>query len=455
MKPKRFLFVMWEGGGNVPMQLGLAGKLVARGHEVRVLSEPSIEEDVRATGAAFGSFTNAPHRSDRSRESDFLRDFDAKTPLGAFAAARDHLFLGPARAYAEDTAAEIEQFEPTVLAADWTLTGAAVAGEAAGVPTALLVHGISLVPEPGRPAPGFGFLPASSVLGQARDRLFVAFFVRLFNKGLPALNDARRSFGLEPLAEVLEHMERPERFLCLCSKAFDFPAERPAANLRYVGPILEEPAWTQPWTSPWAADDRRPLVVVSMSTTFMSQERAIQRCIDAVAVMKVRALVTVGPALQPASFRGADNVVVVRSAPHDAVFAQARAVVTHAGMGTVTRALAHGVPLVCMPMGRDQDDVAARVRWHKAGLRIGHGASAVKIRRALDRVLREPSFREGAQRQRAVIDADVSADRAVTELEALAAGTPLSEKIVHGNPRLGEIDADRAELTTSPGTPSA
>ncbi len=421
MRPTRFLFVMWEGGGNVPMQLGLASKLVARGHEVRVLSEPSIEEDVRAVGAAFASFTNAPHRSDRSRESDFMRDFDAKTPLGAFAAARDHVILGPARAYAEDTAAEIERFEPAVLAADWTLTGAAVAGEAAGVPTALLVHGINLVPEPGKPAPGFGFTPASSVLGQARDRLFAAIFVGLFNKGLPALNDARRSFGLVPLREVLEHMHRPERFLCLCSEAFDFPAERPAANLRYVGPILEPPPWTQPWTSPWTANDSRPLVVVSMSTTFMSQERAIERCIDAATTMGVRALVTVGPALDPASFRGAENVVVVRSAPHDEVFAQASAVVTHAGMGTVTRALAHGVPLVCMPMGRDQDDVTVRVRWHGAGLRVGHGASVAKIRRALDRVLRDPSFRQGAQRLRAVIDADVSADRGVAELEALAA----------------------------------
>ncbi|HTZ64502.1 MAG TPA: glycosyltransferase [Solirubrobacteraceae bacterium] len=421
MKVKRFLFVMWEGGGNVPMQLGVARKLVARGHEVRVLAEPSIEEDVRAAGATFASFTNAPHRSERSRESDFFRDWDAKTPIGAFAAARDNLMLGPAKAYALDTTAEIDRFEPDVLAADWTLTGAAVAGEAAGVRTALLVHGVSLIPEPGKPAPGFGFTPASSALGRARDRAFVALFMRLFNKGLPALNDARRSFGLEPLADVLAHMGRQERLLFLCSEGFDFPAETPAANVRYVGPILEQPAWAQPWTSPWAPGDRRPLVVVSMSTTFMSQERALQRCTDAVRAMGVRTLVTVGPTLDPASFRGSENVVVVRSAPHDQVFAQASAVVTHAGMGTVTRALAHGVPLVCMPMGRDQDDVAVRVRYHGAGLRVGHGASAMKIRRALDRVLRDPSFREGAGRLRAVIEDDVKADRDVAELEALAA----------------------------------
>jgi hypothetical protein len=58
-------------------------------------------------------------------------------------------------------------------------------------------------------------------------------------------------------------------------------------------------------------DDRRPLVAISMSTTFMKQQSRS---------MSVRALVTVGPALDPAAFRGAESVAVLRSAPHDEVF---------------------------------------------------------------------------------------------------------------------------------------
>lgn len=423
MDPKRFLFVIGEGGGNVPPQLGLTRALVSRGHDVRVLTEPCVEEDVRATGASYVSFTKAPHRSDRSRESDFVRDFDAKTPIGTLAAFRERVIFGPARAYAEDTMAEIERWQPHVLAPDWIRTGAAVAGEAAGVPTALLVHGNNLLPEPGKPPPGFGFLPAKSAIGRSRDRLFERIYLRLFNKGLPALNDARRAFGLRPLTHVLEHFEGPARFLCLYSEAFDLPADRHPANLRYVGPVLEEPAWTEPWRSPWPPDDTRPLVVISMSTSFMKQERVLRRCIDAVSSMPVRALVTVGPTLDPSSFLGAENVVVVQSAPHDEVFRHASAVITHAGMGTVARALANGLPLVCAPMGRDQEDIAARVRWHGAGERVGRSASAAKIRASLRRVLGEPSFREGAERLRKAIQADLAAGRAVAELEALTAST--------------------------------
>jgi UDP:flavonoid glycosyltransferase YjiC (YdhE family) len=420
MEPKRFLFVVGEGGGNVPPQLGLARKLVSRGHNVRVLTEPCIEGDVAATGASYVSFTKAPHRSDRSREADFVRDFDAKTPIGALAAFRNRVIFGPATAFAEDTMAEIKQWRPHVVAPDWLRTGAAVASEAAGVPTALLVHGLNFLPEPGKPPPGFGFLPARSILGRARHRIFERAFLRLFNKGLPALNRARRAWGLEPLRHVLEHFERPARFLCLYPEALELPTDRHPDNLRYVGPVLEEPNWAEQWSPPWRPDDPRPLVVISMSTTFMKQEPAIERCIDAVSSMRVRALVTLGPVLDPAAFRGADNVLVIRSAPHDEVFRYADAVVTHAGMGTVVRALAHGLPVVCAPMGRDQKDIAARVQWHGAGTRLGPNASAVRIRESLRRVLYEPSGRAAAVRLQGAIHADLAADRGVAELEALA-----------------------------------
>ena len=46
--PRRFLFVLWEGGGNVPPQLGLAAGLVDRGHDVRVLTEDCLAADVAA-----------------------------------------------------------------------------------------------------------------------------------------------------------------------------------------------------------------------------------------------------------------------------------------------------------------------------------------------------------------------------------------------------------------------
>src|SRR5215210_1514358 len=97
-QPRRFLFVIWEGGGNVPPQLALARRLVARGYDVRVMSDPCNEEDAAAMGCRFVPYVRAPHRVDKSADSDFIRDWEAPNPREAFARLRDRLMFGPALA---------------------------------------------------------------------------------------------------------------------------------------------------------------------------------------------------------------------------------------------------------------------------------------------------------------------------------------------------------------------
>jgi hypothetical protein len=65
--------------------------------------------------------------------------------------------------------------------------------------------------------------------------------------------------------------------------------------------------------------------------------------------------------MEAASLHVAENVTLRRRAPHGSVMKDVSIVVTHGGHGTVSSALAHGRPLLVMPMGRDQGDIAARV----------------------------------------------------------------------------------------------
>jgi UDP:flavonoid glycosyltransferase YjiC (YdhE family) len=74
---RRFLFVTWEGGGNVPPTLGLARRLVERGHTVRVISDPANEMEIRTAGCEFTPYTRAPHRLDKSASSTIARDYEA------------------------------------------------------------------------------------------------------------------------------------------------------------------------------------------------------------------------------------------------------------------------------------------------------------------------------------------------------------------------------------------
>jgi MGT family glycosyltransferase len=416
---RRFLFVWWEGGGNMPPALELVRQLVARGHAVHALCDACSEAAFLAAGASFAAYRRAPSRLDLSPEADTMKDWEAHNPAQTIAILRERLMCGPALAYAQDTLDQIERFHPDALVVMDATFGAMIAGQSAGVPTAAVAPHILVYPVPGRPTFGPGLLPARNMLQRLRDRVLLSVVNRWMNKGLPQLNAARKAIGLAPAPTVFETL-RADRLLVLTTPALELPGGPLPDNVRYTGPILVDPDWAQPWTSPWREDDERPLVLVGFSSTFQDQTAALRTTIAALGRLPVRALVTTGPGLRGVSFAAPANVVVCESAPHNAVLPTVSVMVTHAGHGSVIRALAHDVPLICLPMGRDQNDIAARVVYHGAGLRLSPKATDRAIETAVRRVLSEPRFKESAARLGAAVRRAAGPDAALAELEALA-----------------------------------
>jgi MGT family glycosyltransferase len=223
------------------------------------------------------------------------------------------------------------------------------------------------------------------------------------------------------------------RSLVLTPSEFDFvPAGLPE-QVRYVGPQLDDPVWPDQWAPPWPDDARDPLVVVSLGSTYQRQEKTFATIVQALATLPVRGLATLAMIDAPTS-PAPRNVTVVRSAPHAQVLPLASIVVCHGGHGTVMKALAHGVPVVVMPFGRDQKDNGARVEAAGAGLSLSPNVRATRIAAAVRRLLGESSFRDNARRMAGIIARDVKEDRAVAEMEALAArheasGHPLAGRL--------------------------
>jgi len=416
-----FLFCTWEGGGNVPPVLSAARKLVGRGHHVRVMAERCNREEIEAVGAEFVGYTLALNRADKTAANDIVRDWEGATPAEQLGRVQARVMCGPALAYARDVYAEIQRRRPGLLVGSDLLYGPMVGAEAAQTPYAILSPNISLHPLPGVPPFGPGFLPASNEQERLRDEQAATANRAWMNLGLPAVNAARQAFGLPPLADLEEQVAKAKRYWLATSAAFDFPAERLPDNLRYVGPELEDAPTVAGWVSPWPKDDPRPLVLASLSTTFQNQGETFQRLLDALGSLPVRGLATHGPALEASQFRVPDNVALVKSAPHAVVMQEAAVAITHCGHGTVMKALAAKLPLLCLPMGRDQHDNAARVVFRGAGLRLSAQDSAEAFAQALRRLLEEPSFREAAGRLGTRIAADAARSSLLAELETLAA----------------------------------
>lgn len=419
-QPGHYLFVLWDGGGNIPPQLALARRLIMRGHRVSILAPRVLQSRVEAVGCAFVPLHATPEHDSASHTDDVLRDWEARTPMTAAALVRDRLIFGTASGYARDVTAAITADRPDVVVTDYLLLGAYVAAEHAGIPLAALVHTVYPLPAPGMPPYGMGFQPAKGVAGRVRDSVFAKIFERFYNARLKELNRVRAAMGMQSLSSTFEQFDRANRLLVLTSQAFDFPAGSLPPNVRYVGPQLDDPAWLEPWEPP-ASDNNLPLALVSLSTTYQQQADTVRRVVAALASLPVRGLVTLGPALANEQFSLPSNVRVATYIPHVLVCPHADLVVTHGGHGTVITALNSGVPLVCLPMGRDQGDNAARVVWRGAGVQCSNKADVKQLRRAIQQVLAEPRFREGARRIADGIARDGGPGKAIAELEHLAA----------------------------------
>jgi len=362
MEPGRFLFVTWEGGGNLTPLLGLGTQLVARGHAVDVLGRASLRDRMTRAGLGF-----VPQRSDGWIP-------DATDVLGA-----------------------VEASPPDALVVDFMVPRALCAAERLALPTAALVH---------------------TLYAPVADNSFPAIEM---DANVDQVNALRTELGLAEVGRVVDLLDNAHVILAATTAGFDGPASVLHPQTRYVGPVLED-AGDIKWSPPFPPDDPRPLVVVSMGTTPMDEQPVLQRVLDALAALPVRVLVQVGTHLSADTFTVPANAIVTGYVPHAAVLPQAALVVTHAGLGTVSAALACGVPLVCLPLGRDQPLTAARVDAVGAGRVVPPDAPGDTIAAAVADVLDAAHYREAARRQAADIARAHDEGLAVAAVEELLAG---------------------------------
>ncbi|TDC52875.1 hypothetical protein E1281_18515 [Actinomadura sp. KC345] len=109
--------------------------------------------------------------------------------------------------------------------------------------------------------------------------------------------------------------------------------------------------------------------------------------------------------------------------PHDAVLPEASVVITHAGHGTVSAALTHGVPMVCLPnLAADQPALAQRVAELGAGIVLdGDAATPPDIAGAVRTVLGDTAYRDNARRLAEVIKAAPGTEGIASRLTGLLA----------------------------------
>ncbi|MRX43988.1 glycosyltransferase [Agromyces kandeliae] len=390
--------------GHAAPVIAIAHGLVARGHDVTVLTGSRFRDAVEAAGARHRALTGIADFDDRVIQ-DHLPERDRHRGIAKLEYDVQRIFVRPMPEQFRALGALVAELEPDAILHEAAFTGVIplLLDDPASRPPIIGVGVIPLSHRSVDTAPGgLGLPPRSDVIGRLRNRALNAFVAKVVFRRTQALADRTvRELGRPGLEEFLfDFTTRCDRFLQLSPAEFEYPRSDLSPNVRFAGTVLPPspaPAGLPDW---WHdLDGERPVVHVSQGTIDNKDfTRLIRPTLDALADRDVLVVAATGgrPVAElgelPANARAAEFL------PYDLLLPKTDVFVTNAGFGGTQYALSHGVPIVAAGDTEDKPDVAMRVQWTGTGLSLRTGTPTSRaVGTAVDRLLSEPSFRERAR----------------------------------------------------------
>ncbi len=200
----------------------------------------------------------------------------------------------------------------------------------------------------------------------------------------------------------------------------------------YRDPDFPHPKTTH-WIRPHAQKSREPYplkkhypnaptIYFTLGTVFNTESGDLfSRVLSGLSTLKINLIVTVGKHIDPTEFGSQpDNIQIEQFIPQLTLLPQVDCVVSHGGSGSVIATLAHGLPMVLIPMGADQPHNADRCQ----ALGVAEILDPItltpdSVKETVSTVLNPPSYHKNTKQLRDKIDILPEPSHAVTLLEQL------------------------------------
>lgn len=378
----RILIYTSPAAGHAFPAVAILEQLQARGHHVVIRTLAGLLPALRANGVDAEPI-------DEGVEAIAMQDWRARTQPGALKLSV-RTFVARAAIDGPDLAAAISAHRPDALLVDINSWGAlAVAEQWGGAWAAFCPYPLAMS-SVDTPPFGLGLPPARNRLGAARDAVLRPLVYGSLGRAmLPGTNAVRAARGLPVLRHVDDQFRRPPLLISMSAPPFDYLRRDWPDSIVQVGPCEWEPA------ADGALDlDDRPLVLVSTSSEAQADAGLLRAAATGLAEEPVQVVMTAPVHGVLRDVPG--NVVSAGFVPHGPLLDRAVCAITHAGMGATQKALARAVPVVAVPYGRDQFEVARRVAVARAGVRMSHRRLSPRTIR--EAVARAREMRPGAER---------------------------------------------------------
>lgn len=288
---------------------------------------------------------------------------------------------------AVENAPQVRALGPDLVVSDAITVAGGFCAELLGLPWIELNPHPLYRPSKGLPPVGSGLAPGVGVRGRLRDAVMRALSARSWRKGLRQRAAARIEIGLPPADSG------PLRRLIATLPALEVPRPDWPAEAVVVGPLHFEPTSSVLTVPPGSG----PVVVVAPSTATTGTRGLAEVALQALTPGEglpegARVVVSrlTGPDVPVPSW------AVVGLGRQDELLANADLVICGGGHGIVSKALLAGVPLVMVPGGGDQWEIANRVVRQGSG-RLVRPLTAEALASAVNEVLSTPRYRDAAR----------------------------------------------------------
>ncbi len=282
----------------------------------------------------------------------------------------------------------IADLGPDLVVSDSITVCGGLAAELLGVPWVELNTHPLYRPSKGLPPIGSGLAPGVGVRGRVRDAVLRALSARSWRAGLRQRSAARVEIGL-PAEDP-----GPLRRLIATLPALEVPRPDWPAEAVVVGPLHFEPTTDVLELPPGDG----PVVVVAPSTATTGAAGMAEVALSALVPGRT---LPEGARVVVSRLDAGDAEVppwaVVGLGRQDELLARADLLICGGGHGTVAKALLAGVPMVVVPGGGDQWEIANRV-VRQGSAQLVRPLTADALVAAVREVLGSQAYREAARR---------------------------------------------------------
>lgn len=280
----------------------------------------------------------------------------------------------------------LRELRPDLVVSDVITACGGLAAELLGLPWVELNPHPLYLPSKGLPPLGSGLAPGVGIRGRLRDTVMRALTARSVRAGLAERAEVRAAIGLP------ERDPGPLRRLIATLPALEVPRPDWPAEAVVVGPLHFEPTDAVLTVPPGSG----PVVMVAPSTATTGTQGMAELVLES---LRPGQTLPEGARVMVSRLGGAEVAVppwaAVGLGRQDELLSHADLVICGGGHGLVSKALLAGVPMVVVPGGGDQWEIANRV-VRQGSAQLVRPLSGEALTAAVGAVLGASSYRAAA-----------------------------------------------------------